>query len=537
MRVTRSSIARSLGLGKSVSLADRAFRRSLLCVLLATCSLGVGSTVVNWPEIRLLLVDLFEHRSGLLALFFVGLCATAVFRLCWSLFFDVVPIKHVWGRFQEARFLHERSRFIRLALLLLFPIGTVLLFVRLPFREFINWPQLESGTTFGVVLFLFVTANLAKDILQTLMERTELTTRTSPLRLSQVPITRFATVKIDDPNDVWKPPAGVQSLLTSTRVNRALFKLSGNSGSAPLVNVSHRSFELPPRLHAVAESIFVEKQRLRARIYNESKIRLETDIDISLLDACLSGREAAVTLSRTSYYGTLCTNDAMRYRVHEEGKPSAPWEPWRDFMVRADLDANEEVLRPICMSELSNHIGGNMLVLRTDNRLVIQKQGIGALINPGGLVPTASGSLDYEDLALLDGSKGFLTLIVRGLLRELEEEYGANSPAIKFARLTGYTRDLERGGKPDFYGIAVVDAAYPRTSVTHEREFQDLFGEFEVTVDRGPAEFRNCAAMTALRNTSLGQTSYLLAALDCLCELPDEDLSLVLAQATGERFA
>ena len=65
---------------------------------------------------------------------------------------------------------------------------------------------------------------------------------------------------------------------------------------------------------------------------------------------------------------------------------------------------------------------------------------------------TGSGSMDYKDLK---GCKTLQQFLIKGIERELHEESSAGF-AIKETKLIGYGRIIERGTKPEFFGITYL---------------------------------------------------------------------------------
>lgn len=108
-------------------------------------------------------------------------------------------------------------------------------------------------------------------------------------------------------------------------------------------------------------------------------------------------------------------------------------------------------LKTIEDSGLSNDIGVSTLGFTEDNHLVIFKQNNAVISSCDLLVPSGSGSSDKKDYE----EDSFLKTVIKGMERELKEECCLKKEqASNFKTLLiGYFRWLEKGGKPEFIGI------------------------------------------------------------------------------------
>ena len=107
-------------------------------------------------------------------------------------------------------------------------------------------------------------------------------------------------------------------------------------------------------------------------------------------------------------------------------------------------------------SPCSNYIGVSTLAITEDNCLVIMKQGTASNANAQRYAPSGSGSSHGKDLKKAQTLGEFL---INGMERELCEECNINrKDTILTTRVIGYARLLERGAKPDFFGITMISS-------------------------------------------------------------------------------
>lgn len=115
-------------------------------------------------------------------------------------------------------------------------------------------------------------------------------------------------------------------------------------------------------------------------------------------------------------------------------------------------------------SALSNQLGGSTIAVTRDRKLVYVRQAQ-TEENPGRLAPAGSGSFDYRDLKRYlkkqkkkQNEPTIQQLMRNGIERELKEECSAkvgrhDSKTI----LVGFARLLYRGGKPESFGLTLLN--------------------------------------------------------------------------------
>jgi hypothetical protein len=102
------------------------------------------------------------------------------------------------------------------------------------------------------------------------------------------------------------------------------------------------------------------------------------------------------------------------------------------------------------------------------------------------LAPSGSGSLEPRDLRTPDGGprRSLHTAVRAGMERELCEESGLRPQDVRTTKLTGFARWMERGAKPEFFGVTelAVDSVEvaARRPVSGERLYSAGLTLFDV---------------------------------------------------------
>jgi hypothetical protein len=160
----------------------------------------------------------------------------------------------------------------------------------------------------------------------------------------------------------------------------------------------------------------------------------------------ICGRVTPIRLHTTRFFDSQCSNDrcALRITHRDSGEDCDP---------RPSLLATPGGhLRTLAESALANAIGVSTLAVTADGALVLVRQSRLNVASPMLLAPSGSGSLDPRDL----GHRRTATLqdiLRRGMHRELREETAIRPDEIKGTTVTGFARWLDRGAKPEFFGL------------------------------------------------------------------------------------
>ena len=196
--------------------------------------------------------------------------------------------------------------------------------------------------------------------------------------------------------------------------------------------------------------------------YNEKKLCLSRDFDDSGTVYCHKG----------SYYTFFLTNSvAGKYAINREGKTVA------NFINLFPLN-NDGQLENITQINFDNHIGISTIAFTKDNFMVFWIQNARAQSSNNLVVPTGSGSCDYNDVFEMN----FYKTIKKAMERELfEESTTLKKPYykhIKNTKLLGYFRWFNKAGKPEFAGMTKLKIDYT-TLRSNKKEVRESNEEFE----------------------------------------------------------
>lgn len=185
-------------------------------------------------------------------------------------------------------------------------------------------------------------------------------------------------------------------------------------------------------------------------IYNSNLIRLSDDIFLS--------EEKPIRVQKATYFQSISTNGIIDLVI----KDMTILGNQRFDGKKLLFSDNGNELISLSESYCANILGGSTLAITKDNYLILQIQAKKSHINKNNLSPSGSGSTDYQDLKIINkrGNKKiyFQDLAIITMERELCEE--CNIEKYKkhlYSKVIGYSRLLERGGKPDFFGITYID--------------------------------------------------------------------------------
>jgi hypothetical protein len=126
---------------------------------------------------------------------------------------------------------------------------------------------------------------------------------------------------------------------------------------------------------------------------------------------------------------------------------SGAWDVRAEFLYDEDRR-----LIPLASSELANVVGVSTLAVSHDRQVLVVSQSRGNHASQGLLAPSGSGSLEPKDI-----DEDLQTFALNGANREFCEETGVPASLITMSTLIGYGRWLERGAKPEFFGLTLLD--------------------------------------------------------------------------------
>ena len=163
---------------------------------------------------------------------------------------------------------------------------------------------------------------------------------------------------------------------------------------------------------------------------------------------------------------------------------------WFDFKVSADMSSRvlvtrsgrvlsdvaheflldaEGKLRDPSHTRLANAIGVSTVAVTVDGAVLGVRQSARNSASVGTLAPSGSGSLEpkdwSKDVTLAD-------LVVAGAERELREESLVAADEIIETRVIGWGRWLDRGGKPEFFSVTLLNASSSTIAARHHKSLE-----------------------------------------------------------------
>ncbi len=248
----------------------------------------------------------------------------------------------------------------------------------------------------------------------------------------------------------WKARDGVAAF--SRETNRLL-----SDSVSPPVDPPKAAFRLPETAKVVAPTVLADAVRSGRIVFNSRKVRLATDLTPRQLE---SGRP--IRLERTTYFASEVTNELTGQRVAARNTDSLAY----DGRI---LVLNNGILMDLAESPVSNHIGVSTIAVTSEGSLVLPIQSRESAQSAGLGAPSGSGSVDLADAK---GARHLRQLLARAMERELAEECGLHHADIRSTSVTGFARLLHRGGKPEFFGVSVLNVPFNEIALTRqERAF------------------------------------------------------------------
>ncbi|GHG62436.1 hypothetical protein GCM10010919_07750 [Alishewanella longhuensis] len=204
----------------------------------------------------------------------------------------------------------------------------------------------------------------------------------------------------------------------------------------------------------------------KSYVFNENKVRLNTDLLINDKQHL-----PPVNLQKTSYFNSLASNEMsfiqLSIRKATDLKNSAT-EIYNGLSLFLDpLPDSTYLLQPLSSTTCSNHIGVSTMAITSDQVVIITGQSRHNIQSRRLLAPSGSGSIDWKDVKK---HTDLLTLVKNAAERELCEECGINPKNVTMTtKVIGFSRMLNRGGKPEFFCVTQVQ----QTSAEIEQDHSD----------------------------------------------------------------
>ncbi|MGW1344571.1 hypothetical protein ACWCOV_26255 [Kribbella sp. NPDC002412] len=228
-------------------------------------------------------------------------------------------------------------------------------------------------------------------------------------------------------------------VVTSPSVDRSLDR--------PFV-LDPRQYSLPPDLAAIKPAVIALARSQRSRTASPPFDGLNIGLGE---DPGPAG--GAVHLQPVRYFDMMASNylAGHQWMSRRLGRPVAD--------ITRHLIADDGRLIPLNATELGNQVGVSTVALTSDGWMVLVHQGVASRSSAGLVAPSGSGSLEPLDV---EGRDRLTDVVAAGMERELREELGLVSAAMREVRIEttvlGYGRWLEKGAKPEFYGVSRIQA-------------------------------------------------------------------------------
>lgn len=161
-------------------------------------------------------------------------------------------------------------------------------------------------------------------------------------------------------------------------------------------------------------------------------------------------------VSKVGYYSGQCTHEIVYKKFYSLRKIG------KIFDGKKLLVDDENVLYPLEYSRCANFLGASTLLITQDNKILIARQDTYSKANPNRYAPTGSGSVEWKKDYTNINTENLCDVIIHAMDRELREEW--NLPGRKRlkinTKLIGYARLIERGGKPDYFGLSYTPNSF-----------------------------------------------------------------------------
>ncbi len=201
--------------------------------------------------------------------------------------------------------------------------------------------------------------------------------------------------------------------------------------------------------------------------FNQQKLCLSQDLYSNI-------ENGIIYCHKGTYYDTFLTNHISGKTLQSTKDDSIIGDARGMFPV--EIYKDKVYMKEITRSDMNNEIGVSTIGITKDNYIIFWRQNIQAQSSVGLLVPTGSGSCDWDDL---DHSKNFNDTIIGAMKRELWEEssgknYCNNYKDIGETKIIGFFRWIIKGGKPEFVGITKINSSYTDIRANNKEVYEGI---------------------------------------------------------------
>jgi hypothetical protein len=248
------------------------------------------------------------------------------------------------------------------------------------------------------------------------------------------------------PTNKVEPPLGYQdstylafegrgTMLVHSEADRIL-----QGGPLP-IKLDPTPYDLPDELRDIAP-LALRTMRSGRVIFNGRMLGLRDD----LLPG-VSSKSPPLRLIESTYFMQVCSGELCQYKIVDQIT-----EEEMEVRLR-ELVAPSGRLVTLSESRLANNIGISTLAFTSDGLLLLVHQSESNVASQRLYAPSGSGTLDPKDLKVVGKDASLQDLLAYGMEREMSEETGISTSDIIGTKVVGFGRWLERGAKPEFFGL------------------------------------------------------------------------------------
>ena len=236
-----------------------------------------------------------------------------------------------------------------------------------------------------------------------------------------------------DPVYLYVPGEGRGTVLLSDLVDKAV------ASQDMVARLDEEPYRLPKSLKGSAHYV-ISKINEGRTVFNGKIIGMRGD---PLPQSSVS--PPPIRLHIAQFFDAQCSNEMCVLKItHRSGERG--FDPRRELLTNAKGE-----LCTLAESNLADGIGISTVAFTADDALVLTRQTAQNIASANLLAPSGSGSLDPRDLGPRE--EILQDIVRRGMERELCEEAGIRQREIRCTKVIGFARWLERGARPEFFGI------------------------------------------------------------------------------------
>ncbi|GAA3987932.1 hypothetical protein GCM10022247_02830 [Allokutzneria multivorans] len=233
------------------------------------------------------------------------------------------------------------------------------------------------------------------------------------------------------------------------------------------IEIDEERYRLPARLRATAPHVLPLQARGRL---------LFNGIVLGMHGEPLPGNESepgVIRLHQARFFDGQCSNEVCAFRITESATGVE-----HDLRRRELIDSSGHV-RALSASTLADLVGASTVAMTSDGFLLAVVQSERNSASPRLLAPSGSGTLEPRDAQDDD-----LTVVIRTAMeRELLEETGVRRAEVLDTRVLGFGRWMERGAKPEFFGLTKLSASSDEIRGRKPVRAERLYSSSQVLVE------------------------------------------------------